>query len=149
MIPASIALVSITRDEFPRLSMLAGTLCVLGSTMAIGQFALDYATLAIATNDSGVVGNKISTAIRDNPFVRLVFIEAPFLLMVGIIILAGMLVKLRDWRVQGVMLIATIISFFVLRQFLGSNGERIATGGLWVTYTYIAVKAYSRTCPRK
>ena len=150
VLPAALALWRIVRDRSPRLSALGAALTMLGATLGVGQYALDFAMLAAARIEPAAAGEQFLTALRADAFVQSAFYRLPDVSQLGLILFTVALWRQGPaWRLQAALVTIAALAFLIGPLVLGSLGVRIALGLMFGGFATVAWKVALRPaeCP--
>ncbi len=141
LIPAAIALRRTVRKASPLLCDVAATLAILGATLGVGQYALDFAMLHASQMESTDAREQFLHAWETGSFVQWVFYELPDLGQLGLILFAVALWKLgAGWRLQAVLVTLAAATSVFGPLLVGPMGVRIALGLGFLGFSTLAWK---------
>ncbi len=139
LIPAAIALRRAMHERSPWLTDAATILTILGASLGVGQYALDFAMLAAAEISSPEARSQFGSALSTNAFVQWAFYKLPDLAQLGLILLTVALWRQGfGWRLQATLVTLAAMVALIGPIFLGSTGSRVGLGLLFVGFSTVA-----------
>jgi len=141
LIPTAIALRRALRARSPGLTDAAAVLAILGATLGVGQYALDFAMLAAAQIEPPAAGAQFVNALQADAFVHWSFCKLPDVSQLGMILFTIALWRQgAGWRLQAALVtLAAAVSVLGPLQF-GAVGVRAALGFFFVGFSTVAWK---------
>ncbi len=141
LVGAALALWRAMHERSPVLSGLATTLVVLGATLGVGQYALDFAMLAAAQIEPAAARAPFAAAFQENTFVQWTFYRLPDLSQAGLILFTVALWRQGTaWRLPATLVTLAALASLILPQLIAGIGVRIALGMAFVGFTTVAWK---------
>jgi hypothetical protein len=141
VIPAAIGLRRTLRAQSPWLTDLAAALAIFGSSLGVGQYALDFAMLAAAQVEPPEAGAQFLKSLQADPFVQWAFYKLPDVAQVGLILFTIALWRQgAGWRVPATLASVAAAAALIGPLLFGPMGVRVALGLWFLAFSTVAWK---------